>query len=149
MGQFLTFTLGGKLCGMPALAAQDVLRGQLHVTRVAGAPAAVTGIMNLRGRIVTAVCLRRRFGLPEKQGMAIVVGHATELYSLMVDAVHEVVELDDARRQDTPATMPPPWKGSVESLYRMDDGLLAILDTKAMIGELHGDRGTHENLPYR
>ncbi|MEZ0261966.1 MAG: chemotaxis protein CheW [Alphaproteobacteria bacterium] len=147
MGQYLTFSLGGRLCGIPALSAQDVLRGQLAVTRVPGAAPEVAGIMNLRGRIVTAVCLRRKFGLPGGQGMAIVVGHGGELYSLMVDAVHEVLSLDDARREEPPATLEPLWRDAVKSVARLDDGLLAILDATAMIGELHGNGKTHENMP--
>lgn len=147
MAQYLTFSLGGRLCGIPAFSAQDVLRGPLAVTRVPGAAPEIAGIMNLRGRIVTVVCLRRKFGLPDQLGMAIVVAHGGDLYSLMVDAVHEVLTLDDARRETPPPTLETLWRDAVKSVARLDDGLLAILDATAMIGQLHGNGKTHENMP--
>ena len=61
--QFVTFTIGGQLCGITVLQVRDVLASQA-ITPIPLAPPEITGSLNLRGRIVTAVDLRVRLGLP-------------------------------------------------------------------------------------
>ena len=75
---FLTLTVAGQLCGVPVLAVRDVLGAQA-ITRIPLAPAEVAGSLNLRGRIVTAIDLRRRLGLALREegtrgAMSVVVG---------------------------------------------------------------------------
>src|SRR6476620_563847 len=70
---FLTLTVAGQLCGVPVLAVRDVL-GPQAITRIPLAPQEVAGSLNLRGRIVTAIDLRRRLGLPPRDGGAIGAG---------------------------------------------------------------------------
>src|ERR1700731_467442 len=97
--EFVTVTVAGQLFGIPVLQVQDVL-GPQRITRVPLAPPEVAGSLNLRGRIVTAIDIRIRLGLPEltdgKPGMSVVVDHGGELYSLMVDSVGEVLSLSEA-----------------------------------------------------
>src|SRR4051812_34042909 len=79
---FLTLTVAGQLCGVPVLAVRDVLGAQA-ITRIPLAPQEVAGSLNLRGRIVTAIDLRRRLGLPTRAGggaMSVVVERDGELY---------------------------------------------------------------------
>src|SRR5437773_6806042 len=91
---FVTMTIAEQLFGIPVLQVQDVL-GPQRITRIPLAPPEVAGSLNLRGRIVTAIDLRTRLGLPQltdgKPRMSIVVDHGGELYSLMVDQVGEVL----------------------------------------------------------
>ena len=92
--EFVTATIGDQLCGIPVLKVQDVL-GPQRITPIPLAPDEVAGSLNLRGRIVTAIDLRARLGLLNRSNgddeMSIVVEHHGELYSLMVDAVGEVL----------------------------------------------------------
>src|SRR3954451_13134007 len=86
---FLTLTVAGQLCGVPVLAVRDVLGAQA-ITRIPLAPQEVAGSLKLRGRIVTAIDLRRRLGLPPRArtgaasmgAMSVVVERDGELYSL-------------------------------------------------------------------
>jgi purine-binding chemotaxis protein CheW len=86
--QFVTVVIERQTFGIPVLVVQDIL-GPQKITRVPLAPAEVAGALNLRGRIVTAINVRRRLGLAprpaEMKGMNVVVEHDGELYSLMVD----------------------------------------------------------------
>src|SRR5688572_3433820 len=95
--EFVSMTVAGQLFGIPVLTVQDVL-GEQRITRVPLALPEVAGTLNLRGRIVTAIDMRRRLGLearpPEITGMNVVVDRAGELYSLIVDSVGEVLSLD-------------------------------------------------------
>ncbi|HAI31166.1 MAG TPA: chemotaxis protein CheW, partial [Thalassospira sp.] len=71
--------------GIPVLTVQDVL-GPQRITRIPLSPPEVAGSLNLRGRIVTAIDVRKRLGLRDREddepGMSIVVDEGGELYSL-------------------------------------------------------------------
>ena len=94
MQDYVTIHIADQLFGIPVLQVHDVLRG-LKLTRIPLAPPEVAGALNLRGRIVTAINVRKRLGLPDlaidSEGMSIVVEHHGEPYSLMIDNVGEEI----------------------------------------------------------
>jgi purine-binding chemotaxis protein CheW len=104
----LTLTVAGQLCGVPVLSVRDVLGAQV-ITRIPLAPREVAGSLNLRGRIVTAVDLRSRLGLPAREAgegaMSVVVEVGGELYSLLADQVGEVLSLNAGERSPNPPTL--------------------------------------------
>src|ERR1700760_3988203 len=85
---FVTLTVADQLCGVPVLAVRDIL-GEHKITRIPLAPTEIAGSLNLRGRIVTAVDLRRRLRLPAappgQPRMSVVAEQGGELYALLVD----------------------------------------------------------------
>jgi purine-binding chemotaxis protein CheW len=93
----VTLTVADQLCGVPVLAVRDVL-GEQTITRIPLAPPEIAGSLNLRGRIVTAIDLRRRLHLPSAPAgqprMSVVAEQGGELYALLVDQVSEVMSLD-------------------------------------------------------
>src|SRR6202047_1723451 len=111
--EFVTVTAAGHLFGLPVLQVQEVL-GPQRITRVPLAPPEVAGSLNLRGRIVTAIDLRTRLNLPRlpdgQKGMSVVVDYGGELYSVMVDAVGEVLSLRAENAERNPATLDPIWR---------------------------------------
>lgn len=136
---FLTLRINGQLFGVPILQVQDVL-GQQNVTRIPLAPPQVAGSLNLRGRIVTAVDVRTCLGLPHVEGiskkMSVVVENDTELYSLIIDQVGDVLSLPDAQFENTPATLDPTWRSVALGVYRLDGELLVILDVPKLLNSL-------------
>ena len=86
----MTLTVAGQLCGVPVLAVRDIL-GEQSITRIPLAPPEIAGSLNLRGRIVTAIDLRRRLqpaAAPAgQQRMSVVTEQGGELYALLVDQV--------------------------------------------------------------
>ena len=133
---FVSVLIGGQLFGIPVLQVQDVLNPQ-RITRVPLAPPEVAGSLNLRGRIVTAIDIRTRLGLPEiaegKQRMSVVVDHGGELYSLMVDQVGEVLSLSETAFEHNPATLDPRWREVSAGIYRLDAKLLVVLDVARLL----------------
>jgi purine-binding chemotaxis protein CheW len=130
--QFLTLTAAGQLCGVPVLAVQDVLR-PLVITRIPLAPPEVAGSLNLRGRIVTAIDLRRRLRLPPRPAdaappMSVVVEQSGELYSLLADSVGDVMPLPAAGFAANPPTLDPIWRAVSLGVHRQADRLMVILD---------------------
>lgn len=134
--EFVTIMLGNQLCGIDVLKVQDVL-GPQKITPVPLAPPEVTGLLNLRGRIVTAIDLRRRLGLVERadgeQGMSVVVEHKGELYSLTVDSVGEVLRFPIEEFERNPATLDAQWRRFSEGVYRLNEGLLVVLNDDGLL----------------
>jgi purine-binding chemotaxis protein CheW len=132
----LTFGVGGQSCGVPVLAVRDVL-GPQAITRIPLAPGEIEGAMNLRGRIVTAVDLRRRLGLAARpegtQPMSIVVEHGGELYAMLADQVGEVVPLSVGDRAPNPPTLDHLWREVSRGVYRRDGQLLILLDVEQLL----------------
>ncbi len=137
--EFLTMIVGGQMFGVPVLQVQDVL-GERKLTRVPLAPPEVSGAMNLRGRIVTAVDLRHKLSMEKKnegvESMYIVVEYNGELYSLIVDDVGDVLALPDESFEKTPSTIDSSWRELSVGIYRLDGRLLVILDVPHMLEEM-------------
>jgi len=133
---YLTLTVGDTLCGVPVLAVRDVLTSQA-ITRIPLAPAEVAGSLNLRGRIVTAIDLRRRLGLSasaaDATSMSVVVERDGELYSLLVDHVGDVVPLPLAGRAAKPPTLDPLWREVAADVHRLEDRLVILLDVERVL----------------
>ncbi len=132
----LTLRVAGQACGLPVSAVRDVLAAQ-SVTRIPLAPPDVAGSLNLRGRIVTALDLRRRLGLPPRQvaseSLSVVVDHNGDLYALIVDEVGEIVTLDDAAIETTPPSMAAGWGRISTAVLRLPGELLLILSVDRLL----------------
>lgn len=133
---FVTLTVADQLCGVPALTVRDIL-GEQTITRIPMAPREVAGSLNLRGRIVTAVDLRRRLNLPDAPPgtarMSVVVEQGGELYALLVDQVSEVISLPASAFERNPTTLPPPWSEYSAGIFRLRHKLLVVLDTGRLL----------------
>lgn len=133
---YLTIIIKDQLFGIPVLQVQDVLRQQ-RVTYVPLAPPEVAGALNLRGRIVTAINVRRRLGLPDlPEGtptMSVVVEYEGELYSLIIDKVGDVLPIDEERKETVPGTLNPTWREVANGIYRLDGQLLVIMDVAKLL----------------
>tara|TARA_R110002124_G_scaffold64985_2_gene177872 strand:- start:693345 stop:693833 length:489 start_codon:yes stop_codon:yes gene_type:complete len=136
---FLTIYIAGQMFGIPVLQVQDVL-GDLQVSKIPLAPPEVDGSLNLRGRIVTAINVRRCLGLENRQSekamMSVVVEHEEELYSLSIDDVGDVLGLLSEDYEASPATLDPKWRDVSQGIYRLDGKLLIVLDVPKLINDL-------------
>ena len=133
---FVTLVLAGQLCGVSVAEVRDILREQ-PIARVPLAPPDIAGSLNLRGRIVTAIDVRRRLQLPPLaagvRSMAVVTEQAGELYALLVDQVCEVIWPDPRMFESALATLPPIWSRYSAGLYRLEDALMIVLDLNRLI----------------
>lgn len=129
VNEYVTAMVGGELFGLPIGRVQDVFLPE-RVTRVPLAPPEITGILNLRGRIVTLIDLCRRLGLERRNpsGMAIGVEMKGESYGLMIDQVGEVMSLDAADFERNPINLDARLAAVSTGIYRLDSRLLLVLD---------------------
>lgn len=134
--QFCTFHLNDLFFGVEVLKVQEVIRYQ-DMTRVPLAPAMVRGLINLRGQIVTAVDLRQRLGLPPlpdgELPMNVVVRTSEGAVSMLVDAIGDVLEVDDADFEAPPENLTGPAREVTTGVYKLDRRLLLILDVEKTV----------------
>lgn len=130
-GQLATFWLDGDLYGVEVAHVQEVLKSQ-GLTRVPLAPAAVAGLINLRGQVVTAIELRERLGRPPRpegtDAVVIVVRLHGEAVSLLVDAIADVVDVDPADFEAPPDTLDGAGRELIRGAFKLDGHLLLALD---------------------
>jgi len=133
---FVTIRLSGQLCGIPVLDVHDVLSEQ-PITAVPLAPSAVAGVLNLRGRIVTAIDLRKRLGLPPQEpgseNMSIVVEYQDEPYSLLIDSIGDVMSFPEDSFESNPVTLSQRWQEVSNGIFRLKGELLVILDVEKLL----------------
>lgn len=135
--EYLTMFIDDQIFGIPVLQIQDVLKQQT-ITKIPLAPDEVAGSLNLRGRIVTAIDLRCKLGMPatedsEHTSMSVVVEHDNELYSLIIDRVGDVLKLKEDSYEPTPATLDKVWKDIASGIHRLDTALLIVVDVSKLI----------------
>jgi purine-binding chemotaxis protein CheW len=134
--EYVTATVGGQLFGLPISRVQDVFVPD-RLTRVPLAPPEIAGLLNLRGRIVTAIDLRRRLGLGAPAGdaprMAVGVEWKGESYGLLIDAIGEVLKLPMSDREDNPVNLDPGLARVSAGVHRLDGKLLVVLDVDRVL----------------
>lgn len=133
---FCTFRVGPMKLGVEVHRVQEVIREQ-PMTRVPGAPDGVSGLMNLRGQIVTALDLRQCLGLPideqDQPVMNVVVRTADDSVSLLVNEIGDVLVADEEQYERTPETLQGAARHLIRGVYKLDAGLLMALDTEAVL----------------
>ena len=133
--EYVTVMVGEQMFGLPIDRVHDVFIASA-LTDVPLSPREIVGLLNLRGRVVTALCLRRRLGLPDAENgreMAVGLERQGESYGLLVDQVGEVMKLAPERREPNPVHMDPRWAKLSRGVHRLDGHLLIILDVDAVL----------------
>ena len=129
--QFCTFYLDKLLFGVELKGVQEVIRS-LDMTKVPLAPAVVSGLINLRGQIVTAVDLRRRLeleaGPPGMLTMNVVVRSEDGAVILLVDEIGDVVEVEEGTFEPPPETLRGSVRTMILGVHKLNDRLMHVLD---------------------
>jgi purine-binding chemotaxis protein CheW len=137
---FLTIVIADQMFGIPVLQVQDVL-GEQRVTKIPLSLPEVAGALNLRGRIVTAIDVRKKLGMDKRpmdtqKAMSVVVEYQGELYSLIIDRVGDVLTLQQEDFEDNPATLDQLWHDISQGIYRLEKRLLVVLDVPKLLGKV-------------
>ena len=130
--QFCTFFLDGHYFGVPVQQVQEVLRYQ-EMTEVPLVSRVVRGLINLRGQIITAVDLRRQLGMSDRseklKPMNVIMRTAEGAFSLLVDEIGDVIEVEQENFEQPPESLQGMAKGMLQGVYKLPSRLLLILDT--------------------
>ena len=135
--EYVTVMIGDQLFGLPISRVQDVFMLD-RLTRVPLASAEIAGVLNLRGRIVTAIDMRCRLGLPpaKEEGrprMAVGIECHGESYGLLIEAVGEVLKLADNTRETNPVNLDRRLAAVSAGVHRLETQLLVVLDVDRVL----------------
>lgn len=134
--EYVTVLIGGQLFGLPISRVQDVFMPD-RLTRVPLAHPDIAGVLNLRGRIVTAIDMRVRLGLTRdkdaKPAMAVGIESRGESYGLLIDSVGEVLKLSPDSREQNPINLDARWARVSAGVHRLDGQLMVILDVDSVL----------------
>ncbi len=132
--EYITVWIGDQLFGLPILRVQDVFMPSA-MTEVPMTNGDVAGVLNLCGRIVTAISMR--LGLPplesDRPVMAVGIEAGNESYGLVIDSVGDVVSLDASSHEDNPANPDPRWAQVSGGVQRLEDQLMVVLDVDRVL----------------
>lgn len=111
------------------------------ITPVPLAPPAVSGLINLRGQIVTAIDLRQRLGLAPRAiqdgAMAVYLTLRGAVFALVVDRIGDIVELDPAQFDAPPAHLPAAAAELIVGFHALAEPLLLVLDADKLVFASH------------
>jgi purine-binding chemotaxis protein CheW len=129
--QLVSFNIGDEEFGVDILRVQEINR-TLAVTRVPNVPEYVDGVINLRGKVIPIVDLRRRFGMErrehDKHTRIIVVDLGGETLGFVVDAVREVLRIPRSVTEPPPQIIGGVREEYITAVGKLDDRLLILLD---------------------
>jgi purine-binding chemotaxis protein CheW len=133
---YVTFTTAGQIFGLPIARVQEVFR-PARITRVPLVGAQIAGVLNLRGRIVTAIDVRSRLGLQAREEglapMAIGIESRGESFGLLLDTLGEVLRLSDTDIEANPINLDRKLAGVSAGVHRLDGQLLVVLDVDRVL----------------
>ena len=129
--EYVTVMIGHQLFGLPINQVQDVFMPE-RMARVPLASAEIAGVLNLRGRIVTAIDMHCRLGLGkravDRPAMAVGIEFRGESYGLLIDSVGEVLKLAENGRETVPVNLEPHLARVAAGVHRLEKQLLVVLD---------------------
>lgn len=144
LNQYLTVNLGNELFGIPVSRIKDIFMED-RITYVPLSSPDIVGAINLRGRIVAAIDMRKRFNLPPSEPtvtkMNIAVEYGDEICSLVVDSVGDVISIQDDQIDALPPTLDNKWKSIAVGVYKLQNNLLIILNMDYIIQNPEKNKG--------
>lgn len=131
--QLVVFTLDEQRYGLRLSDVKRVVRA-VEVTSLPSAPEIVLGVINVAGRVVPAVNIRKRFRLPEKEmdlDDRLVIAAGKRTVALLVDSVPELVEVPAA--DVVRASNILPRMDYVQGVAKLEDGMILIHDLDKLL----------------
>ncbi|MBI5265956.1 MAG: purine-binding chemotaxis protein CheW [candidate division Zixibacteria bacterium] len=157
-GKYLTFRLASEVYGLEILKVREII-GLINITRIPQSPAYIRGVINLRGKVIPVLDLRRRFGMAveadTEQTCIIVVDVKTAsgklLMGVVVDAVSEVLDIGGQQIESAPAVGSTTDGTFIHGIAKLKDDVKILLDIDrvfdgteldSVVSESVGTRGT-------
>ncbi|MGA9529110.1 MAG: chemotaxis protein CheW [Terriglobales bacterium] len=139
------FSLGRQTFGIPVTTLHEIVRVP-EITAVPDAPQYLEGVINLRGKIVSVVDLRKRFKMPvtplDRHSRILVVEHRGRLTGMIVDSTSEVIKIPETEIETPPPMMLEGGLDCVTGLGKHKGRLIVLLDIEKILAARERDEGT-------
>lgn len=134
--QLVSFHLDNEEYGVEVLKVREIIR-MINITHMPNTPPYVEGIINLRGKVIPIISMRRRFGLTDtennSQTRVIIMDVGGELLGFTVDSVSEVIRISAAEIQPSPSVASGGvGQEYIEGVINHGDRLLVLLNLDMM-----------------
>ena len=134
--QLVSFNIGEEEFGVDILQVQEIIR-MLEVTRVPNAPEYIDGVINLRGKVIPIIDLRRRFDMARKEHdkhtRIVVVELGGQVVEFVVDAVSEVLRIPRSVTEPPPTLVGGVREEYITAVGKLEDRLLILLDLEKIL----------------
>lgn len=131
--QLVTFKIEDDEFGVDILKVQEINR-MMTITRIPNAPDFVEGVINLRGKIIPIVDLRKKLGFPSKEydksTRIIVIELEGIVLGFIVDSVSEVLRIPSNTIEPPPSIIRGIESEFIEGVGKLEDRLLILLELK-------------------
>jgi purine-binding chemotaxis protein CheW len=136
--QLVSFNLENEEYGINILDVQEIIRPS-EITTVPNSPSWIEGVINLRGRVIPVINLRKKFGITAgRAGLErkiIVVDVDGRVVGLLVDGVNEVLRVDSGIIDPPPALTPANHSEYISGVCKMEGRLIILLDLRRLIDD--------------
>jgi purine-binding chemotaxis protein CheW len=135
INQYCGFKVAGEEYAIPVMQVQEVIKPQ-QVTPIPLAQEQIRGLINLRGQIVTCLSLRKLFNQTDdlkSAYMNIIVKGQEGLFSLVVDEVTDIIDIQTENLEGTPDTINGNLRKYVSQIYKRDNGLVILLSIDQLV----------------
>ncbi len=138
----VVFRLGNEAYGIDVRTTREIFHLQ-GITHVPNAPEYVEGVINLRGKVVPVIDLRKRFGVEVTKATTdsriVVVEYDGEDVGLIVDAVEEVLTVEADHVAAAPEVTEQEGTSLTQGFAQLDDQLVILVDMETVLGEKEED----------
>jgi purine-binding chemotaxis protein CheW len=135
--QLVTFKLAGEEYATDILKVQEINR-MVEITAVPNAPHYVEGVINLRGKVIPVIDLRKKFGLEAKEidvQSRIMVFDVGKTVGMIVDSVSEVLRLPADTVESPPAMALNGGSEYIRGIGKLDDRLVILVDVNKLLSD--------------
>ncbi len=136
--QMVTFKIAEEEFGVDILKVQEIIR-MMPITKVPNAPAFVEGVINLRGKVIPVIDMRKRFGMKtaihDSQTRIKVMDLGGQIVGFVVDAVCEVLRIKESTVEPPPAVVAGIGSEYMRGVGKLEDRLLILLDLDKLLTE--------------
>jgi len=134
--ELVVFAIDGYICGLDVIDVSEIIRNY-SIVNVAQSPEYMLGLLNLRGKIVSVLDVKKKFLLGESEKATnsgvLIVDAMGESMGLFVEAVQDVIKVKNEKFEDLPANFPEELKKYFTSVYKSDEQIIAVLNKSETI----------------
>ena len=136
--QLVTFKIAEEEFGVDILKVQEIIR-MMPITKVPNSPDFVEGVINLRGKVIPVIDMRKRFGMPaaehDSQTRIKVMDLQGQIVGFVVDAVCEVLRIKESTVVPPPAVVAGVGSEYMRGVGKLEDRLLILLDLDKLLND--------------
>lgn len=137
--QLVTFRIGEEEFGVDIVAVKEIIR-LMQITMVPRAPEFIEGVINLRGKVIPVVNMRKRFNksqvTPDNSTRIVVMELDQKIVGFLVDGVSEVLRIPETTVEDPPPVVAGIGSEYIRGIGKLDNRLLILLDLDHLLGSI-------------